>query len=271
MNLIQPKLIDRVKDKANKDVRLKHVLMYGSWANGEGDEFSDIEFWIFVEPQHLPELNKDEWLEDIASVLFHTINESGADVAIFREGLVRGEFHFVGADTIDQIRGWTGLKVTADTISKMVFLDRSGELRAALDSLRTVSPVPKTDAEIELLCGRFVDWLLFGTNVLKRGELARSHVLLGILHGYLAWMARLDEGALDHWLTPTKGWENELSDESVARLRECSAIIEQDSLRKAYIETCDWGTKLIAELGREHHFEIPSELLAELAKRAKAV
>ena len=44
---------------------------------------------------------------------------------------------------------------------------------------------------MERLRLNFVNWMLFGSNVLRRGELARALEILGIAHRYLEWMARL--------------------------------------------------------------------------------
>lgn len=45
--LPQEPLIDRVRDLCLQDGRLVAALMYGSFAAGEADVHSDIEFWLF--------------------------------------------------------------------------------------------------------------------------------------------------------------------------------------------------------------------------------
>ncbi len=61
-------------------------------------------------------------------MLYCLVNESGATAAIYQDDLVRGEFHFVPSSTIAQIQEWKGLKVTAESISRMVLVDRRGDL-----------------------------------------------------------------------------------------------------------------------------------------------
>ena len=41
-------LINEFKKKSIEDCTISAVLMYGSFIKGEGDKFSDIEFYIFL-------------------------------------------------------------------------------------------------------------------------------------------------------------------------------------------------------------------------------
>jgi lincosamide nucleotidyltransferase len=45
--LPQEALIARVRALGRADSRLDAALMYGSFAQGSADEYSDIEFWLF--------------------------------------------------------------------------------------------------------------------------------------------------------------------------------------------------------------------------------
>ena len=138
--------------------------MYGSFASGEADEFSDIEFWLFFEDDRLASVDPRWWCEEVAPVSLMVVNEFGTHVVIF-ENLIRGEFHFAAASDIETVRSWPGLSAP---IEQMVIVDRSGALTAALRSLHGRSPVPSTSAEVEQLCGRFVIWVLFGWQVLQK-------------------------------------------------------------------------------------------------------
>ncbi len=121
--------------------------------------------------------------------------------------------------------------------------------------------MPKNGQEVRELIDKFIDWYLLGTRVLERGELARAHALLGILHRYLSWMSRLDEEATEHWATPSRSWEDELSEDAKECLRIASARIDEGELRAAYRESWKWGTKLTARLAKKHHFDYPNNLL----------
>ena len=54
--LRQQDLITRVRELCAADPRLDAALMYGSIAQGVGDEYSDIEFWLFF--TDVPELKR---------------------------------------------------------------------------------------------------------------------------------------------------------------------------------------------------------------------
>ncbi len=44
--LIQEVMIERVRELCHADRRVTGAFMYGSFTLGEGDEFSDIEFYV---------------------------------------------------------------------------------------------------------------------------------------------------------------------------------------------------------------------------------
>lgn len=46
--MLQQKMIERFKEACHEDARIIAALMFGSFAIGEGDEFSDIEFAVFI-------------------------------------------------------------------------------------------------------------------------------------------------------------------------------------------------------------------------------
>lgn len=46
--LKQKELIANVKNLTESDERITACMMYGSFTKGEGDQYSDIEFYIFL-------------------------------------------------------------------------------------------------------------------------------------------------------------------------------------------------------------------------------
>ena len=93
VELPQNILIKRVKDKSIKDDRLDAALMYGSFTKGEGDRYSDIEFWRFFNTEKLSDIDQEQWIKDIAPIYWTVINEYGRRVTFFKDHLIRGEFH----------------------------------------------------------------------------------------------------------------------------------------------------------------------------------
>ncbi|NGN70464.1 nucleotidyltransferase domain-containing protein, partial [Streptomyces sp. A7024] len=202
--LPQQALIDRVHRTARADDRIEAALMYGSFAAGEGDAHSDIEFWLFFQPSH-PD-DPAAWLAQVGDVQHLVRNEFGTHVAFF-PGLIRGEFHFATADDIDSVRSWPA---RGAAVERMLVVDRSGKLEAALRGLPEQVAASPDSAEAADLCGRFANWLVLAHHVAARGEYLRAWDALGHVQRHLLWMTRLSESAESataHWLTPSRAAE----------------------------------------------------------------
>ena len=197
--LEQVRLIERVREVCRADSRVEAALMYGSFADGTADEHSDIEFWMFFTA--VP-ADPRAWIELVSPVTHLVRNEFGAHVAFF-PGLIRGEFHFAGTADIASVRDWP-----AGDIVPVV--DRHGLLEQS-------RPQGVTDRTADV-CGRFANWLLLAHHVGQRGEVLRQRDALAHAQRHLLWMARLAEGRTEHWLTPSRQAEAELSAATIAAL-----------------------------------------------------
>ncbi len=269
--LLQHTLIERVRALCVKDQRLGAALMYGSFVRGGADRYSDIEFWLFCEDASYEQLDPDAWISRVGAVYDIVVGESGANIALFRPSLVRGEFHFAPLSSLDQVRSWTALGVTAGNLDRMVVVDRDGRLRAALATLVEVPSAPSAGVEVQVMCGRFIDWHVFAVGVLARGEVARAHMLLGILHSYLARMARLCHGQLGHWATPTRSFEAELPPEVQERYRACTSAADRQQLIEAFQNVWMWGSEQLVLLAERHGFTVPDGLVLAVEERTRAL
>jgi lincosamide nucleotidyltransferase len=258
--LFQERLIARVREVCYADERLDGALMYGSFASGEADAYSDVEFWLFFKAQRHGEVDPRTWCAQVGPVTHLVRNEFGTDVVFF-PGLVRGEFHFATTDDIPAVRTWPARSAPAD---RMIVLDRSGTLRPALESLPERPAVPHTGEDVETLCGRFANWLVLAHHVAGRGETLRAWDALGHVHRHLLWMARLAEGNTAHWLTPSRRAEAELSPHIVAELRHTTASAEAHDVREAVRAAWILGRRYWTELAELHDRPVPHGLLAEL-------
>jgi lincosamide nucleotidyltransferase len=194
--LPQLRLIERVERLCAQDERLDAALMYGSFAQGTADEFSDVAFWLFF-PAAPPDPR--EWIAQVAPLLHLVRNEFGAQVAFF-PGLIRGEFHFASAGDIASVGQWPARG------GARAVVDRRGELSVVLAGL-PAEPARDTAEEI---CGRWANWLLLAHHVEQRGEHLRAFDALAHAQRHLLWMARLAEHSTEHWLTPSRLAEQEL-------------------------------------------------------------
>lgn len=262
--LPQHTMIRRVKQLCQADERLVAALMYGSFTQGEGDAFSDIEFYLFFRDGELDALDQAAWVSQVAPLAVFFAHEFGAKVAIF-DNLVRGEFHFEPVADMKEVQAWP-LRGEALNINTMLLLDRTGALREHLETLRNAALTRTSPEELQTRCYTFINWWLFGFNVLVRGERARALEVLSHVHRSLLYLVRaVEDKTEEHWLTPSKRLEADLSSEAYARFAACTSNLS--SLERAYEAAWIWGKELIRTLETSHGFPSPDELLRRLDKR----
>jgi lincosamide nucleotidyltransferase len=264
--LPQQRLIRRVIELSHADERLVAVLHCGSFVEGEGDEWSDIDFWLCVEDAALGDFDSREWISRVAPLLTCLRNEFGTDVAIFA-GLIRGEFHFEAASRMAEVRSWPVREETLD-VDAMVVLDRTGELRDHLSAMADTPNERLAAARVQELQDRFLNWFVFGVNVLLRGDDARALDILSHVDRHLLWLARSRAGKVGrHYLTPSKLAAQDLSAAHYRRYVACTAALDAIDLRRAYREAWAWFRELARETCPELGTEVPGPLQGELEVR----
>lgn len=266
--LEQERLIARVREVCEADTRLVAALTYGSWARGEGDPFSDVDIALFFRDDALPSIDQQEWVSRVAPTLLAFTNDYGILAVVFERGLIRGEFHFDAAADIPSVETWGESDYfPSSSIKAAILLDRSGDLTRALAKIAGPQPERDTPERVRLLIDGFLNWHLFGATVLARGEQARAHELLGHVGRYLLWMARLQERSTDHWPTPSRSLERDLSPAAYARLRACTASLDREALQRAYAEAWSWGKQLVATLAARHTLDPRTALTEAMDER----
>ncbi len=263
--LMQEAMIDRVRRICQADERVVAAMMYGSFALGEGDEFSDIEFVLFFKDEVLPGLEQRAWLEQIAPVELYFADDFGHFTAIF-DNLVRGEFHFNPASGMDVVDSWRG-QVFFPSLASCLVVDRTGELTRRLEPLVGPPDGRSGRQRAHAVQMNFVNMVLFGWNTLQRGEVARSLEILGAAQRYLLWMARLVEGKFEHWPTPARRLEQDIAPAAYARFVQCTAAADPAALRAAYRSAWAWSREMMAALEREHGAAVQQTLLEALDAR----
>ncbi|MET9798087.1 hypothetical protein [Nocardiopsis alba] len=58
--------IARLREIAEAEPRLEGVLLYGSWTQGEADEYSDIEAYLYVADEHAASFDGTEFVSRLA-------------------------------------------------------------------------------------------------------------------------------------------------------------------------------------------------------------
>ena len=244
------------------------ALQYGSFSHGEGDQFSDIEFAFFFADDTLPSIDQREWVAQIAPVALYFPDDVGHHTAIFTN-LIRGEFHFQPASAIATVAQWRGNAWFA-AYEDAILLDRTGALEAALHDLIGPPPLRETATNAEGRIVNFLNWMLFGSNVIARGEIARALEILSLAHRDLLWMARLVEHTTEHWPTPSKALERDLSPHAYRRFQACTAPLERERLWWAYQTTWQWGCELSDTLAARYALALPAGLFDQITQRFDA-
>ncbi len=260
--LIQESMIERLCHICHQDQRLVAAMLYGSFSYGEGDQYSDVDCLLFFQDEALTKIDQIAWISQIAPVELYFFNEWGTGVAVF-DNLVRGEFHFHAASDLNMVTTWKG-NSWFPSLASTLLLDRSGELGQRLQDL--IGPPPSRDEpeNVQKLVNCFINWTLFGFNVLWRGELARALDILGWMQDYLLWMLRLEEHTVAHWHSPSKALEQDISPSAYARYTACTAKLDRAELGRAYLAAWDWGKELMLSLAAQHDVSIPGALIDKL-------
>ncbi len=261
----QEDMIERVRELCNEDERVVAALTYGSFALGQGDRFSDIEFYLFLEDDALESLVEEEaWVRQIAPLDLYYVNEFGNGTAIF-ENLVRGEFHFEAASNVALVDAWE--TAWFPSLESAVLVDKSGELSSRVGRLVRRPPDLDTPERALCLCRSLINWTLMGTNLLKSGEYARVEAFLTLVHAHLLQAMRLVEGQSANWLAPTRRLEEDASTVSYERFRACAAALDAERLVRGYASTWERGRELMGELAARHTFALPEALINKLDRR----
>lgn len=252
--LIQEEMIDRVRQLCREDQRVTGAFMYGSFTLDEGDRFADIEFWVYMDEADLQALDRRAWIAQVAPVALYFINEFGTGAVIF-ENLVRGEFHFVPTAQMAALRAAKATGGRFAGVERTLLADPRGLLREHLEYLSGPGPNRATPETLTGLWQSFLNGMLFGANVLARGERARALEMLSACHRCLLGLARVRVGSVDHWPTPSRAAEHDLPPAVYARFAACTAGLEPGALERAYRAAWAWGQELALALAEARPFE----------------
>jgi lincosamide nucleotidyltransferase len=267
--LPQEQLIERIRTICREDARVNGAIMYGSFAYGEGDPYSDIEFLIFFENEAFPTLDRRAWLEQIAPVELMLVNDFGVTDVIF-DNLIRGEFHFHSLSEIGVIHAWPAMGIRFPSLESILLVDKAGRLAPVLEPVIGPQPDWTADCErLQSLADNFINWCAFGFNVLHRGELARSLELLSIMQRHLLWLIRLSEGKTEHWFTPARGLEDDISHDAYTRFQGCTGMLDNESLEWAYYQAWTWGGELLDTLQTRCGIDSRASLRQKLTEHFK--
>ncbi|UCG26337.1 MAG: nucleotidyltransferase domain-containing protein [Chloroflexota bacterium] len=263
--LPQDELINRLEQVCREDERLLAAMHYGSLARGEGDVYSDLDIMLFFADEAAAEIDQRAWLSQISTVELFYVNEFGNSVAIF-DNLVRGEFHFDPAGEMAKLAEY-GDRVRYPALETTVLVDKNGRLAEHLAALIGPPLIHESAGEARYLGDSFLNWFLFGFNMLSRGEYARALEIMALIHDNLLRMARIEEGRTGRWISPTKALEKDISPAAYRRFQDCTAALDRAALQIAYQAGWDWGNEMLVDLGRRYELDLPAGLIVKIGER----
>ncbi|WP_452176662.1 aminoglycoside 6-adenylyltransferase [Haoranjiania flava] len=237
-------MIDTTKSIAQQDKNVSAVLMYGSFTKNEGDQYSDIEFYIFLKNKE--NFSAEKWVNQIYPTALYFTNEYASEVAIF-ENLIRGEFHFLTVNEIDVIKSWEGF-VSFSDFDQMSLIDKDGLLAKTLNQIKIKSPERITDENILFLSQSLLNVLLTTNNLIKRQEYAHAYQSLSNVQKYLLWLIRIATNQTNHWESPTKSLETDIDKGWYSEFRLTTSDLDKENLKKAFQNSLNLSKKLFDEL-----------------------
>ncbi|WP_291064759.1 MULTISPECIES: aminoglycoside 6-adenylyltransferase [unclassified Empedobacter] len=242
--MTQIQMIDTTKSIAQKDENVSAVLMYGSFTKNEGDQYSDIEFYIFLKNKE--NFSAEKWVNQIYPTALYFTNEYGSEVAIF-ENLIRGEFHFLTVNEIDIIKSWEGF-VSFSDFDQMNLIDKDGLLIETLNQIKIKSPERITNENILFLSQSLLNVLLTTNNLIKRQEYAHAYQSLSNVQKYLLWLIRIATNQTNHWESPTKSLEKDIDKYWYSEFKLTTSDLGKENLKIAFQNSWNLSKKLFEEL-----------------------
>ena len=236
--MVQLEMIAHVRELAQADERIVSVLMYGSFMKGEGDIYSDIEFYLFCRA----DFDHREWVAGIRPVLLFFTNEHGTEVAIF-DNLIRGEFHFAPAAERGIVRSWEG-KTSFRHADNMVLVDKDGGLGEILSGIDRGTPPFDSPESVRWIGESLVNHLLMVRGLIERGEWVHAQQNFQYIQMHLLWLIRVEAGALGHWESPSKKAETDLPPEAYDAYVRCVPQAGEQSLRMCYGHALELSERL---------------------------
>lgn len=260
--LLQTKIINGIKEKCENDSRISACMMYGSFTKGEGDQYSDVEFYVFLKNTEIGQFESSDWISDIAPYDLLFFNEFGSEVVVF-SNLIRGEFHFQPESEIEVIKTFKNTGVFPNTESMFIY-DATGKLKPCLDYLKGKGPERMTNNNVNFAFNNFVNAWIMGINVLKRGEIARSLECLTNVQKYVLQLIRIREKNVERWLNATKSLEADLSDKAYREYVSITSKLDKEELYHAYSNALRVVEGLVLVLTDYYQFDINLMFLKKL-------
>jgi len=220
-------LRERILTAVRDDPRIVSLIDYGSSSEGRADEWSDLDFALFIRDGDFDDFSASwrDWARQCGDMLLGYIGYVGHPWAIFAAEPMplRVDFDLFRESDVDGLRNWPNSPLSVDTF--LIYDSTNGPIREAAASLvgKDLHPADPRH-EFDRDCGDFWYFLLFSYCKLRRGEVWNARQVFHIVAmEALLRLLRLSAGATDRWEGSQSAWniENVLSPETLQRLERC--------------------------------------------------
>ncbi|MFA5583844.1 MAG: aminoglycoside 6-adenylyltransferase [Bacteriovoracaceae bacterium] len=245
-------MISQVKESSLLDPNIRSVFMYGSFIKGEGDKYSDIEFYIFL--TDTKKFDEKHWVSQLGKVDLFFQNEFGTKVAIY-DDLIRAEFHFLDVKEIGIIKSWEGL-VSFEHKDKMIQVDKDGLLKNVLDSISVISPARNSRESIEWLAQSLVNSLVYTSHLIGRKEWAHAHMTFSYIQKFTLWLMRVEALAFDHWESPSKSIEKDIPKMMYEKYVKICPPLDPNAITTSFRDSVEIADELLSILKVNHEIAL---------------
>ncbi len=262
----------QILNAVQADDRVVGLINYGSTSEGRGDEWSDLDFALFIRDDALNgfEQNWKPWAAQFGDLLLAFISSVGHPWAVYdAEPMpLRVDFAFHPASTCQKISTWPNAPTSVEA---MVLYDASdGRISAYVAQIVGQSLAPDDLAKaFEQVCGGFWYYLLRTQVKLLRGQhWAARHDFNFIIMGNLFALLRLEAGAVGHWRGAAAAVDIErvITEQRLAQLNECILGEGETAVSSAMRHAAILGQQLCAQITQQNNWNWPHFLAEKVLK-----
>lgn len=268
---IQNKLKQNILNAIHTDKRIVGCVDYGSASEGRGDEWSDLDFALFIRNADLSAFEQGwkPWAAQFGPLLLAYVGGVGHPWAVYDTGglPLRVDFAFHAESTLGQVLGWPNSPVST---AAMICLDRTGGKLTALIGQMVGQSLAPTDlaTTFEQVCGDFWYYLLrTHAKLMREQHWAARHDFNFIIMGNLLALLRIESGSLERWRgsSPAVDIEKVISKQRLAQLNQCIPGAAMRDLKPAMFQAASLGCEVCAELAQKHGWDWPASLAEKVS------
>lgn len=269
-------LQSRVVAAARDDPRIVGLLDYGSWSEGRGDEWSDVDLSVFIHDDAYEafEVEWVRWAGGFGRLLLAFVGDIGNHWTVYDGAAkpIRADFALHRASAMPDLLTWPNAPLS---VEHMVLVDKTGGALTAL-AARTVGrdlgpqDVPQ---RFELVCANFWYYADRTWSKLQRGPTWGVRFDLDfIMMGSLMALLRLEAGRVDRWRASdaAANIERDISPGRLDQLNACIPGPAPADLAPALQRIFQLGRDVSAAAAARYQRPWPAELAGRLVALANA-